>query len=43
MNFKARLLSGDIYKKRPMMNIEPGIFIDALPNYNIIIGGKAKT
>ncbi len=42
MNFKARLLSGDIYKKRPMMNIEPGIFIDALPNYNIIIGGKSK-
>ena len=42
MNFKARLLSGDIYKKRPMMNIEPGIFIDALPDYNIIIGGKSK-
>ena len=42
MNFKARLLSGDIYKKRPMMNIEPGIFIDALPNYNIIIGGKSE-
>ena len=42
MNFKARLLSGDIYKKRPMMNIEPGIFIDALPNYNIIIGGKSN-
>ena len=37
MNFKARLLSGDIYKKRPMMNIEPGIFIDALPNYNICL------
>ncbi len=42
MNFKARLLSGDIYKKRPMMNIEPGIFIDALPNYNIIVGGKSN-
>ena len=28
MNFRARLLSGDIYRKRPDMNIEPGIFID---------------
>ena len=40
MNFKARLLSGDIYKKRPDMNIEPGIFLDNLPDYSIIIGGK---
>jgi Predicted permeases len=24
MNFKARLLSGDIYRKRPGINIEPG-------------------
>jgi lipopolysaccharide export system permease protein len=40
MNFKARLLSGDIYKKRPGMNIEPGVFIDDLPSYSMIIGGK---
>ena len=40
MNFRARLLSGDIYKKRPGMNIEPGVFIDDLPSYSMIIGGK---
>ena len=40
MNFHARLLSGDIYRKRPGMNIEPGIFLDDLPNYSMIIGGK---
>ena len=41
MNFRARLLSGDIYRKRPDMNIEPGIFLDNLPDYSMIIGGKA--
>ena len=40
MNYKARLLSGDIYRKRPGMNIEPGVFIDDLPAYSMIIGGK---
>ncbi len=40
MNFRARLLSGDIYRKRPGMNIEPGIFIDNLPDYSMIVGGK---
>ena len=40
MNFHARLLSGDIYRKRPGMNIEPGIFIDDLPDYSMIVGGK---
>ena len=40
MNFHARLLSGDIYKKRPGMNIEPGVFLDNLPGYSMIIGGK---
>ena len=40
MNFRARLLSGDIYRKRPGMNIEPGIFIDDLPDYSMIVGGK---
>ena len=42
MNFKARLLSGDIYRKRPDMNIEPGIFLDNLPDYSMIVGGKLK-
>ncbi|MFL2982852.1 MAG: LptF/LptG family permease [Candidatus Neomarinimicrobiota bacterium] len=40
MNFHARLLSGDIYRKRPGMNIEPGIFLDDLPNYSMIVGNK---
>lgn len=40
MNFHARLLAGDIYRKRPSMNIEPGIFLDDLPHYSMIIGGK---
>ena len=42
MNFKARLISGDIYRKRPDMNIEPGIFLKNLPDYGMIIGGKSK-
>ena len=42
MNFKARLLSRDIYRKRPDMNIEPGIFLDNLPDYSMIVGGKSK-
>ncbi len=40
MNFRARILSGDIYRKRPGMNIEPGHFIDDLPDYGMIIQGK---
>ncbi len=40
MNFRARLLSGDIYRKRPGMIIEPGHFIDDLPGYSMIIRGK---
>ena len=40
MNFKARLLSGDIYKKRPDISIEPGVFLDNIPNYNMIISDK---
>ena len=41
INFRARLLSGDIYRKRPDINIEPGVFLDNLPNYSMIIGGKS--
>jgi lipopolysaccharide export system permease protein len=40
MNFRARLLSGDIYRKRPDMNIDPGHFIDDIPDYSMIIRDK---
>ncbi len=40
MNFKARLYQEIFIKKRPGMNIEPGVFIDDLPSYSMIIGGK---
>ncbi len=41
MNFRARILSGDIYRKRPGLSIEPGHFIDDLPNYSMIIREKS--
>ena len=37
---EARLLSGDIYKKMPDVNIELGVFLDNIPNYNMIISDK---
>ncbi|MCH8010524.1 MAG: LptF/LptG family permease [Candidatus Marinimicrobia bacterium] len=40
MNHKARLLSRDIYRKRPDINIEPGYFIDDLPQYSLIVKGR---
>ena len=40
MNFKARMLSGDIYRKRPLLTVDPGHFIGDLPDYGMIIGGK---
>lgn len=40
MNFRARILSGDIYRKRPMLTIDPGHFVGDFPDYGIIIGGK---
>ncbi|RMF08177.1 MAG: YjgP/YjgQ family permease [Candidatus Neomarinimicrobiota bacterium] len=40
MNFRARILSGDIYRKRPGLSIEPGHFIDDLPDYSMIIQDK---
>jgi lipopolysaccharide export system permease protein len=36
-NHKARLLSGDIYRKRPGLNIEPGYFMDDIPDYSIYV------
>lgn len=37
MNFYARILQGDIHKKRPGLEIEPGHFINTLPDYSMII------
>ena len=39
-NHKARLLSGDITRKRPDLEFEVGYFIDALPEYKILLGGR---
>lgn len=36
-NHKARLLAGDIYRKRPGLNIEPGYFMDDVPDYSIYV------
>ncbi|MFQ6676481.1 MAG: LptF/LptG family permease [Fidelibacterota bacterium] len=40
MNHRARLLSRDIYRKRPDLNVEAGYFIDDLPEYSFIVKGK---
>lgn len=40
MNHRARELSRDIYRKRPDINIEPGYFVDDLPDYSLIVDGK---
>lgn len=40
MNFHARLLAGDIRKMRPGLDIEPGHFIDNIPDYSMIIRSK---
>ncbi len=40
MNHKARLLSGDISRKRPDLEFEVGYFIDALPGHTIFLGGR---
>ena len=36
-NHRARLLAGDIYRKRPGLNIEPGYFMDDIPDYSIYV------
>ncbi len=36
-NHKARLLASDIYRKRPGLNIEPGYFMDDIPDYSIYV------
>ena len=37
MNYNARLLARDIYKKKPELSIEPGYFIDMIPQYTMIV------
>ncbi|MCK9244596.1 MAG: LptF/LptG family permease [Candidatus Marinimicrobia bacterium] len=39
-NHRARLLAGDIYRKRPDLNIEPGYFVDDIPEYSIYVKEK---
>ena len=37
MNYNARLLAKDIYKKKPELSIEPGYFVDMIPQYTMIV------
>ncbi len=39
-NHRARLLSGDINRKRPDLAVEAGYFIDDLPNYSLLVRGR---
>ncbi|HPC36092.1 MAG TPA: LptF/LptG family permease [Candidatus Marinimicrobia bacterium] len=39
-NHRARLLTSDIYRKRPDLNIEPGYFVDDIPDYSIYVKEK---
>jgi lipopolysaccharide export system permease protein len=36
-NHRARLLAMDIARKKPMINLEPGVVYSDLPNYNILV------
>ena len=40
MNHKARMLSSDISRKRPDLDFDVGYFIDAIPQYNILLGSR---
>lgn len=37
MNYNARLLAKDIYQKKPELTIEPGYFVDMIPQYTMIV------
>ncbi len=37
MNYHARLLARDIYQKSPELTIEPGYFINTIPQYSMIV------
>lgn len=36
-NHRARLLTIDIARKRPMINLEPGVYYTDIPDYNILV------
>jgi len=40
MNHKARMLSSDISRKRPDLDFDIGYFIDAIPQYNFLLGSR---
>jgi lipopolysaccharide export system permease protein len=37
MNYNARLLARDIYQKKPELSIEPGYFVNMIPQYTMIV------
>jgi lipopolysaccharide export system permease protein len=37
MNYNARLLAKDIYQKKPELSIEPGYFVNMIPQYTMIV------
>ena len=37
MNHRTRLLASDIARKRPSVNLEPGVWFDGLPNFGILV------
>tara|TARA_X000000368_G_scaffold75587_1_gene56001 strand:- start:3011 stop:4360 length:1350 start_codon:yes stop_codon:yes gene_type:complete len=37
MNYNARLLARDIYQKKPELTIEPGYFVNMIPQYTMIV------
>lgn len=36
-NHRARLLAGDIARKKPGVSIEPGVWYDRIPNYGLLV------
>ena len=42
MNYNARLLARDIYKKKPELSIEPGYFVDMIQQYTMIVKEKSS-
>lgn len=36
-NHRARLLAGDIARKKPGVNIEPGVWYHSIPNYGLLV------
>ena len=40
MNHKARMLSSDISRRRPDLDFDIGYFIDAIPQYNFLLGSR---